>query len=65
MTDECSITTPVDPDSADLRNTLTNPRRMKEWMGGAEIKIEVDAGRAISSPILIGGAHYIKFINIL
>lgn len=44
-------------------DTLTNPDRMKQWMGEPEMEIEVSTNWHIGHPIVIRGFHHLPFEN--
>jgi uncharacterized protein YndB with AHSA1/START domain len=44
-------------------DTLTNTDLMKQWMGDAEMQIEVNTEWKVGSPIVIKGFHHMTFEN--
>jgi len=63
MTHKISTTVNINSAPTKVWNTLTNPERMKEWMGEPEMKIEVHTDWKINSPILINTFHHIQFVT--
>jgi len=43
--------------------TLTEPALMKQWMGDAEMEIDIQTTWQVNSPIVISGFHHLKFEN--
>jgi uncharacterized protein YndB with AHSA1/START domain len=63
MTDQFTTTVTINAATAAVWQVLTDPRQMQEWMGEAEMKLEVLTDWKINSPILIRGFHHLAFEN--
>ena len=48
---------------ATVWDALTDPLKMKEWMGDPEMGIEIITDWKVGSPIVIKGFHHLKFEN--
>jgi uncharacterized protein YndB with AHSA1/START domain len=53
----------IKADPAAVWEVLTNPDRMKEWMGEPEMNIEVITDWEVGGPVMIRGFHHVKFVN--
>jgi uncharacterized protein YndB with AHSA1/START domain len=43
--------------------TLTEPALMKQWMGDADMQIDIQTNWQVNSAIVISGFHHLKFEN--
>lgn len=43
--------------------TLTEPALMKQWMGDAEMEIDIQTNWQVNEAIVISGFHHLKFEN--
>lgn len=53
----------INANPATVWNTLTNVKLVRQWMGDAEMKLEIETVWKISSPFIIRGFHHVKFEN--
>jgi uncharacterized protein YndB with AHSA1/START domain len=53
----------INSEPATVWNTLTDLELMKQWMGTAEMEIEIKTDWKMNSPIIISGRHHIGFEN--
>ncbi len=58
---EKSILISSDPSS--VWKVLTEPERMKQWMGEPEMELEIQSDWKANSPIIISGFHHTRFEN--
>ena len=58
---ESEITINASPSA--VWKALTDPGRMKQWMGEPEMNIEISVDWQAGAPIVITGFHHVKFVN--
>lgn len=63
MTDRFTTTVIINSGLNEVWTKLTVPDLMAEWMGEAEMEIEINTDWKIDSPIFIRGFHHVKFEN--
>lgn len=63
MTQRIEKTITIKAPPSAVWDALTNPDRIKEWMGEPEMGIEIITDWKAGSPIVIKGFHHIKFEN--
>lgn len=63
MLDKFSATVTINSEPTEVWSILTDPERMKKWIGEPDMEIEVHTGWEVDSPILIRGFHHVKFEN--
>lgn len=49
--------------TANVWNTLTDFKLMKQWMDEAEMELEIKTDWKVNSPIVFSGFHHLKFEN--
>ncbi len=63
MQQEIKNTTVIDAPVSIVWENLTNPKRMKLWMGEPEMNLEIISSWKAGQPIIIKGFHHVKFEN--
>jgi uncharacterized protein YndB with AHSA1/START domain len=63
MTQRIEFTILVNSSAALTWKTLTDPEKIKGWMGESDYAVEVITDWKVGFPILINGFHHIKFEN--
>lgn len=53
----------IHSNAANVWNALTDFKLMKQWMGEAEMELEIKTDWKVNSPITISGFHHLKFEN--
>ncbi|MGF6929600.1 uncharacterized protein YndB with AHSA1/START domain [Chitinophaga sp. W2I13] len=48
---------------AEVWKTITDVRRMTQWMGGAELNLSVATTWEVGSPLVVSGFHHARFEN--
>lgn len=54
---------PIKAPASAIWDALTNPQKLKRWMGDPEMDIEVITDWKPGGPIVINGFHHINFEN--
>jgi uncharacterized protein YndB with AHSA1/START domain len=63
MTYRIERTVLIHSPASTIWNTLTVPALMKQWMGDAEMKPDIQTNWQVNSPIVISGFHHLPFEN--
>ena len=53
----------IDAKASKVWAVLTSPSLMTQWMGGSEMKVEVETDWKINAPLVVRGFHHVKFEN--
>jgi uncharacterized protein YndB with AHSA1/START domain len=54
-------TVSIDATPAAVWRALTEPARMRRWMGEPEMEIEIDTDWTVGGPIVVRGVHHVRF----
>lgn len=63
MTDKIAVTVLIKASSSEIWEYLTDPNKMRKWMGEPEMNIEIVTDWKIGNSISIKGLHHINFEN--
>lgn len=55
--------TTIDAPAHVVWESLTRIELMKEWMGDADMALEIETGWTVGMPIVISGFHHVRFKN--